>query len=283
MALQRFGVIGAGTMGIGIAYVLAAAGGEVSLVEPDAARREMALGQIKSRAERSLAQGRLAPEKAARLVAGVVGADSIAGLPERLDLVIEAIPERVELKRAVLGEAESRAPRVLATNTSGIRIDQLAASLCQPDRFVGMHFFNPVWSMPLVEIVRGSATSEQALAVACGVADLIGKQTIVVNDSPGFATSRLGVALGLEAIRMVEQGVASVEDIDSAMHLGYGHPMGPLRLTDLVGLDIRLDIARNLAVSFGPRFDPPRLLVDKVSAGETGKKAGKGFYEWSVS
>ena len=172
---------------------------------------------------------------------------------------------------------------MLASNTSALSISQMAKSLRRPQNLVGLHFFNPVWSMPLLEIVRGSANPDEVIDAAREIGRLIGKETIVVNDYPGFATSRLGVALGLEAIRMLEDDVAAAEDIDQAMVLGYRHPMGPLRLTDLVGLDVRLHIARQLADSLGPRFTPPQLLIDKVAAGELGKKSGRGFYRLGCS
>ncbi|MQA06950.1 MAG: 3-hydroxybutyryl-CoA dehydrogenase [Pseudonocardiaceae bacterium] len=268
-------------MGLGVAYVFAAAGCEIALVEPDATRAERALDTIARQASRAEEKGKLAAE-AARAVAGRVRTlAATEELPSGLDLIVEAVPERVELKRGVLTAAETREPRMLASNTSGLSIDELASGLRHPDSFLGMHFFNPVWSMPLVEIVRGTATSERAVDTARAASERIGKQTIVVKDAPGFATSRLGVALGLEAIRMLQDGVASAPDIDRAMELGYRHPMGPLRLTDLVGLDVRLDIARHLAKTYGPRFEPPQLLVDKVDVGETGKKSGKGFYDWT--
>ncbi|TKA04970.1 3-hydroxyacyl-CoA dehydrogenase family protein [Actinacidiphila oryziradicis] len=278
---KQIGVIGAGTMGLGIAYVFAAAGYATTLVEPREDQARLALEIIRKQAEKAEQRGKLAAEGARALVDNVVHAPDVAQLGEGFDLIVEAVPERVELKRAVLASAEETNPVLLASNTSGLSIDTLAASLRRPECFLGLHFFNPVWSMPLLEIVRSAATSDAALAQARTAAEEIGKETIVVRDAPGFATSRLGVAIGLEAMRMLEDGVAAAEDIDRAMELGYRHPMGPLRLTDLVGLDVRLDIAQHLAKSFGPRFEPPRILVDKVAAGELGRKSGRGFYDWS--
>jgi 3-hydroxybutyryl-CoA dehydrogenase len=275
--MKRIGVVGGGTMGVGVAYVFAAAGCEVVLVEPESAQAERARDTIARQARKGEEKGRA---EAGTVIGNVRLVAAIAELPPELDLIVEAVPERAELKATVLTEAESRAPAMLASNTSGLSIDELAGSLRRPETFLGMHFFNPVWSMPLLELVRGSATSEETVGGALAAAELIGKEAIVVRDAPGFASSRLGIALGLEAIRMLEDGVASAADIDRAMELGYRHPMGPLRLTDLVGLDVRLDIARHLARSYGPRFEPPRLLVDKVAAGELGKKAGRGFYDW---
>jgi 3-hydroxybutyryl-CoA dehydrogenase len=276
--MKRIGVIGGGTMGVGVAYVFAAAGCATALVEPDPGQAERAREKIARQARRAQEKGRLSAEPVVERVRVLA---ATAQLPPGLDLIVEAVPERAELKRQVLAEAETREPAVLASNTSGLSIDELAGALRRPESFLGMHFFNPVWSMPLLEIVRGSATGDETVTAARDLAGLIGKETIVVRDAPGFASSRLGIALGLEAIRMVEDGVAAPEDIDRAMELGYRHPMGPLRLTDLVGLDVRLDIARHLAKSYGPRFEPPRLLIDKVAAGELGKKSGRGFYDWS--
>ncbi|MDI2130054.1 3-hydroxyacyl-CoA dehydrogenase family protein [Yinghuangia seranimata] len=276
----RVGVVGGGAMGIGIAQVFAVAGCTVTVVEPDAARAGDIVPGIRDSAARALARGKLAAGTAAAAPDRVTVVPDIGDLPEGLDLVVEAVPERLALKRTVLAAAERRAPRLLGTNTSGIGIGELGAELARPGVFIGRHFFNPVPAMPLLEIVVADATDPATVDAARDIAALIGKEVIVVRDKPGFATSRLGVMLGLEAIRMLEDGVASAADIDRAMELGYRHPMGPLRLTDLVGLDVRLDIARNLAEAYGPRFDPPRLLVDKVTAGELGRKSGRGFYDW---
>jgi len=282
MPVQQIGVIGGGTMGTGVAYVFAAAGCDVKLVEPVPVQAEKAQAIIAKQATRAAEKGKLGHAEVTGLPRRVQVISATDDLPRSLDLIVEAVPERLELKRDVLVAAAKRAPAILASNTSGISISELAVGLDRPEAFVGLHFFNPVWSMPLLEIVRRTATSDETVSTAQQVGELIGKQTIVVRDMPGFATSRLGVAIGLEAIRMLEDGVASAADIDTAMELGYRHPMGPLRLTDLVGLDVRLDIARNLAKSYGHRFEPPQLLVDKVVSGETGKKAGQGFYDWSA-
>jgi 3-hydroxybutyryl-CoA dehydrogenase len=197
-----------------------------------------------------------------------------------VEIVIEAVPEQAALKQRVLRMAEEHEPTMLASNTSGISIDELAAGLRRPERFVGLHFFNPVPAMALVEVVVGSRTADATRQRALELVRRLDKEPVVVRDTPGFATSRLGVLLGLEAIRMVEQGVATAQDIDRAMELGYRHPVGPLRLSDIVGLDIRLDIARNLAASYGPRFEPPPLLERMVADGRLGMKSGRGFYEW---
>ena len=277
---RRVGVIGGGTMGTGIAYVFAAAGCEVTLVEPEAGRAASAREAILARAEGAAERGKLDAAAAGRMLDLVRTVAAVEGLDPGLDLIVESVPERLELKRGVLAAAERREPVLLASNTSGLPITSLGEALRRPDRFLGLHFFNPVWTMPLIEIVHTDATADEQIDRARAAAQLVGKETIVVRDAPGFATSRLGIALGLEAIRMLEDGVAAAADIDRAMELGYRHPMGPLRLTDLVGLDVRLDIARNLTEAFGDRFAPPKLLIDKVAAGETGKKSGRGFYEW---
>jgi 3-hydroxybutyryl-CoA dehydrogenase len=279
--VSAVGVIGAGTMGVGIAYVFAQAGCAVTVVEPDRARAAAAHQTIVTRANRLQTENRL-PADSAEHIRAITTVESADAMPTGLDLIVEAVPEDLDLKLSILAAAERREPAMLASNTSALSISQMAKSLRRPQNLVGLHFFNPVWSMPLLEIVRGSASPDEVIDAAREIGRLIGKETIDVNDYPGFATSRLGVALGLEAIRMLEDNVAAAEDIDQAMVLGYRHPMGPLRLTDLVGLDVRLHIARQLAASLGPRFTPPQLLIDKVAAGELGKKSGRGFYDWDA-
>lgn len=277
---ERVVVIGAGTMGTGIGYVAAGAGYQVEIVEVDPSRAEAAQRTLHGLWDKAVERGRMSTEEADAARTRVCFRTDIAQIAEGPDVVVEAVPERVDLKRRVLAAAEDRRPGLLASNTSSISIGTLAEPLATPERFVGLHFFNPVWSMALLEIVVGAATSAATVAAARTLATRLGKDPIVVNDMPGFATSRLGVALGLEAIRMVEDGVASAEDIDKAMKLGYRHPMGPLELSDLVGLDVRLDIARTLAAAYGERFAPPRLLEEMVAAGKLGKKSGEGFYRW---
>jgi 3-hydroxybutyryl-CoA dehydrogenase len=275
-------VIGGGTMGAGIAQVMADAGHAVRLVEVDSAAAEAAEARLRRAADRARARaGSGSPGAGAIEV--VVGIPSDAGDGARAtQLLVEAVYEDEALKRRLLAEAERRVPptAVLASNTSSLSIASIAGALERPQRFLGMHFFNPVPRSALVELVTGPATSEATLQAARDWVRALGKEEIVVRDSPGFATSRLGVAAGLEAIRMLEEGVASAEDIDRGMVLGYRHPMGPLRLTDLVGLDVRLAIAEHLERTLGPRFAPPRLLRDKVAAGDLGRKAGRGFFDW---
>ena len=279
--LQRVAVIGAGTMGTGIAHAFATTGSQVLLVDPDPTQREAAVHRITALLESRVEKGKLSADDAAKALSALTTTESIDTLPTGLDLAVESVPERIDLKRQVLRVLEDTEPVVLASNTSSISIDSLAEGLTRPERLIGMHFFNPVWSMRLVEIVVGSATASDVTDAVRSVVSAIGKEFIVVRDSPGFATSRLGVALGLEATRMLESGIASVEDIDKAMVLGYGHPMGPLRLGDLVGLDIRLDVARYLTSTLGERFAPPALLETMVAEGHLGQKSGQGFYTWS--
>ncbi|WBB65579.1 3-hydroxyacyl-CoA dehydrogenase family protein [Micromonospora sp. WMMD812] len=278
---DRFVVVGAGTMGLGIAYVAAGAGHAVELVEVDRDRGAAAVARLGELWDRGVARGKLSADQAAENRARVTVRGALAEVADQPDVVVEAVPERLDLKRAVLRDAEALSPALLGSNTSSIAIAELAAGLSQPERFLGLHFFNPVWAMALLEIVVGPATAEETTAAAVALAGRLGKDPVVVRDMPGFATSRLGVTLGLEAIRMVADGVASPADIDKAMVLGYRHPIGPLELTDLVGLDVRLDIARTLQAAYGDRFAPPPLLAEMVAAGRLGKKSGQGFYTWT--
>ncbi|MER6589226.1 3-hydroxyacyl-CoA dehydrogenase family protein [Micromonospora chalcea] len=276
----RFVVVGAGTMGLGIAYVAAGAGYAVELVEVDPARGAEAVRRLGELWDRGVQRGKLTEEAATANRGRVTLRAGLTEVPEGADVIVEAVPERLDLKRAVLREAESRRPALLGSNTSSIPIAELAAGLDRPADFVGLHFFNPVWAMALLEVVVGPATAPETTEAAVALAARLGKDPVVVRDMPGFATSRLGVTLGLEAIRMVADEVASPADIDKAMVLGYRHPIGPLELTDLVGLDVRLDIARTLQAAYGDRFAPPPLLVEMVAAGKLGKKSGQGFYTW---
>ncbi|MDG4807122.1 3-hydroxyacyl-CoA dehydrogenase family protein [Micromonospora sp. WMMD1120] len=277
---DRFVVVGAGTMGLGIAYVAAGAGHTVELVEVDPARGATALNRLADLWERAVQRGRLSADEAAANRQRVTLRPTLAEVAEAPEVIVEAVPERLDLKRAVLRDAAALRPALLGSNTSSIAIGELAAGLDAPERFLGLHFFNPVWAMTLLEIVVGPATADDTTAAAVALAGRLGKDPVVVRDLPGFATSRLGVTLGLEAIRMVADGVASPADIDKAMVLGYRHPIGPLELTDLVGLDVRLDIARTLQAAYGDRFAPPPLLEELVAQGRLGKKSGHGFYQW---
>jgi len=279
---QRMGVVGAGTMGAGIVYVFAMAGFEVFLVEPDASGTKRAMVTLRDAAANAVARGKMTRDECEAGLARVQTLKDADELPEGLDLVVETVPERRELKLAVLATIAARAPGLIATNTSAMSIEDLSTAVTDHSRFLGMHFFNPVWSLKLVEIIRGAMTSDAAVADAQAFASAIGKSSAVVSDTPGFATSRLDLVQALEAIRMVEQGVASPEDIDRAVTTAYRHPVGPLRLSDMVGLDVRLDIARQLESRLGAHFAPPRLLQDMVARGELGQKSGKGFYDWSA-
>jgi 3-hydroxybutyryl-CoA dehydrogenase len=273
-------VVGGGTMGVGIVYVFAAAGFPICLVEPDDTRA-VAVRQILGDVSKAgVMRGKLTEAQAERVVASVRRVKSASELPMDLDLVVETVPERIALKQQVLSDIAARGPKIIATNTSALSVDVLAGSVRDPSTFLGMHFFNPVWSLPMVELIRGKHTSAATLARARSFAEATGKTTITVRDVPGFATSRLDLIASLEAIRMLQDGVASAADIDHAMVTAYRHPIGPLRLSDIVGLDVRLDIARHLSATLGDRYAPPRLLEEKVACGELGQKTGKGFFDW---
>jgi 3-hydroxybutyryl-CoA dehydrogenase len=276
-------VVGGGTMGVGIVYVFAAAGFDVWLAEPDDVRAESARRMLGEAAKSGVSRGKLSETQAQNALQSVRRVASAADLPEDLDLAIETVPERIELKRQVLAQIDLRLPKAIATNTSSLSIDALGGSMRDPSAFLGMHFFNPVWSLPMVELIRGERTSDQTLSRAREFAEATGKTTITVRDTPGFATSRLDLIASLEAIRMLQDGVASADDIDRAMVVAYRHPIGPLRLSDIVGLDVRLDIARHLSVALGPRYAPPKLLEEMVARGELGQKTGKGFFDWPPS
>ena len=283
MAGMAVAVIGAGTMGRGIAQVAAMAGHEAALCDVDAGQLERAVAGIEATLDKGVRLGKVAEADRDAALARLAPAGTLREAVEGAELVIEAVPEVMALKKRVLAEVEAVAASgaVLATNTSSLSIDEMGAGLRRPERFLGLHFFNPVHIMALVEIVKGRRTANGVIERCLAFARGLGKEPIVVTDSPGFASSRLGIVLGLEAIRMVEARVASPQDIDKAMVLGYRHPMGPLRLTDLVGLDVRLEIARHLHETLGSdAFRPPALLERMVAEGRLGKKSGRGFYEW---
>ena len=273
-------VIGGGTMGVGIAYVAALAGYDVYVAEPDDARGAAMARTIDTTLAGAIARGKLAEDDRAAAAARVRRVPTIEALPTDLAVIVESVPERINLKRDVLSRAAARAPRLLATNTSAMSIDALAGSVTDPATFLGLHFFNPVWSLKLLEIVVGAATSPETLAAAQAFGARIGKETITVRDIPGFATSRLDFAAALEAMRMLEDGVASADDIDRAAVLAYRHPVGPLRLSDIVGLDVRLEVARTLEAAHGARFAPPAILLKMVAEGRLGAKSCRGFFDW---
>jgi len=282
--LRTITVIGAGTMGHGIAHVAAMAGTQVRLYDALPGAAASAIGKIGKNLDKGVELGKVAAADRDAALARIRASDDLAAACDGADLVIEAVPERIELKREIFAAVDRAAPAhaLLATNTSSLPIAQIAAAVQRPAWLVGMHFFNPVHVMKLVEVVRHPTADPAAVALAVAFAEKLGKTPITVTDSPGFASSRLGLVIGLEAMRMVEQGVASPADIDTAMKLGYGHPMGPLELTDLVGLDVRLGIAEYLAGAIGPAFMPPAVLREKVAAGKLGKKSGEGFYRWGA-
>ncbi|MHB8632924.1 MAG: 3-hydroxyacyl-CoA dehydrogenase family protein [Thermoplasmatota archaeon] len=284
MQVQTVAVLGAGTMGQGIAQTCAQSNLETRLFDALPGAAEKARDRIEAFWSRAVEKGKATPQDQGawrgRLTLCSTLADAVAGA----DLVIEAVPEVVSVKCDVLGQADVEAPAkaVLATNTSSLSVTRLAEATRRPSQFIGMHFFNPVPLMPLVEIVCHPGTSPSTLEATQAVAKRLGKSTIVVRDSPGFATSRLGIVLGNEAMRMLAEGVASTKDIDAAMRLGYGHPMGPLELSDVVGLDVRLAISDYLYDTLGgDQFQSPELLRGMVKLGHVGKKAGLGFYDWS--
>lgn len=283
MQIQRITVIGAGTMGHGIAGQAALCGFDVILNDLDQTRISSGVAAIRKTWAKGVARGKV--EQSAVDAAGgrLSEATDLAAAVAEADLIIEAVPESLELKRSIFARVDAIAPAnaLLATNTSSLPVTEVAAATKRPEQVIGMHFFNPVAVMKLLELVRGEFTSEATVAAARAVGERLRKETIVVIDAPGFATSRLGICLGNEAMRMFEEGVASAEDIDKAMTLGYRHPIGPLALTDLVGLDVRLAISEHLYRELGTdTFRPPRILKRMVRAGKLGRKSGQGFYTY---
>jgi 3-hydroxybutyryl-CoA dehydrogenase len=279
---QSIAVVGAGTMGHGIAQVAALSGYAVILRDVNRDALARGIRAIEQNLRKGISRGKLTEDDMDGALQRIRGAVQLSETASA-DLVIEAAPEVLELKQEILREVESVAqkPFIFASNTSSLSITEIARASQHPERIVGMHFFNPVHIMRLVEIVRGRETSEETVSIVTEVGRKLKKEPITVKDVPGFASSRLGVALGLEAMRMLEQNVASAKDIDTAMELGYNHPMGPLRLTDLVGLDVRLNIAEYLHTSLeSETFRPPDILRRMVLEGKLGKKTGEGFYKW---
>lgn len=279
---MKVSVIGAGTMGHGIAQVSAAAGHRVMLRDVDEEILESAMESVESNLDGAVARDKMSESDAEATLSRIETTTDLEEAVADAALVVEAVPEDEELKRSVLRDVERDASvdAVLATNTSSLPVTSIASVLDDPSRFVGLHFFNPVHIMGLVEVVVAEQTSDDTLAFAEDFVADVSKTAVVVDDAPGFATSRLGAMQGVEAIRMVQNGVAGPEAIDDAMELGYRHPMGPLKLTDVVGLDVRLDILEHLREELGERFRPPTVLRRKVRAGKLGKKSGEGFYVW---
>ena len=283
MAIEKVAVIGAGTMGAGIAQVCAQAGWHTSLYDAFPEGLERGMKTIDAFWDKGISRGKTTAEQKQEWGANLHAVSDMAEAVSDADLVIEAVPEIPDLKHSIfaqLGEM-TKPDCILGTNTSSLSIAAIANASGRPENVIGMHFFNPVPIMKLLELVRHDSCSEQTIAIAESAGEAMGKTTILVKDVPGFATSRLGVVLGNEAIRMFADGVASAEDIDTAMVLGYKHPMGPLKLTDLVGLDVRRDILLNLKESFGDDCYTPHPLLEKmISEGKLGKKSGQGFYKW---
>jgi len=277
-------VLGAGTMGHGIAQVCAGAGSQTRLYDIESSFVERGLQRIEGNLEKGVSKGKVSESERDATRDRLSGTTDLAEAVAGADLVIEAVPEKLELKQSLLAKVADVAGSgcILGTNTSSLCVADIASVLPAPERVIGMHFFNPVHIMKLLELIVTEATADSTLARVKRYGAQIHKECITVRDTPGFATSRLGLVIGLEAIRMVEAEVASAEDIDKAMTLGYGFPMGPLRLTDLVGLDVLLHIAEYLSKHLEPgaHFEPPQLLRDMVAAGKLGKKTGQGFYRW---
>ncbi len=284
MTNRTVAVIGAGTMGAGIAQVCAQAGWQTRLFDAFPDGLSAGMQRIDAFWEKGIVRGKTTVEQKEKWSKNLTAMSDLAAAVDGVDFVIEAVPEILELKRKIFSELDLLAPEhaILGTNTSGLKISDIASATKRPDKVIGMHFFNPVPIMKLLELVRHDGIEDSTIAFAREVGSAMGKSCILVNDVPGFATSRLGVVLGNEAIRMLADGVASAGDIDTAMRLGYKHPMGPLELSDLVGLDVRRDILNNLAEAFDDEaYRPHPLLNQLVEAGDLGKKTGKGIYDWT--
>ena len=283
MSIDVIAVLGAGTMGHGVAHVAALAGADVRLYDLADAVLTRGLDSVKRNLDKGVDRGKVEPGDRDAALRRLTGGTDLGAAVAGADLVVEAVPEKLELKRSLFASVEPHVGphAILATNTSSLSIARIAEAVQRPQRVIGLHFFNPVHIMKLLEIVVHDGTAPAVLDACRAWGAAIGKECITVKDFPGFATSRLGVCLGMEAIRMVEQGVASAEDIDTAMVLGYRHPIGPLRLSDLVGVDVRMHIGEYLAKELGnPAFEPPELMRRMVAEGRLGKKAGRGFYDW---
>lgn len=281
--ITHIAVFGAGTMGHGIAQVAAQAGLKVALYDIKQEFVDKGLASIKGNLDKGVEKGKVTAEQRAAALSNLRGCTTVPDAAKSVQLVVEAVPEKLEIKQGLFRELDSLcgAEAIFASNTSSLSIAKIAGATKRADRFLGMHFFNPVHIMKLLEVVVTAQTSEATLATVRELGAKLGKDCIVVKDFPGFATSRLGVCLGLEAIRMVEQGVASAADIDKALELGYAHPMGPLKLTDLVGLDVRLNIADYLHGELKSEvFRAPQLMREMVKSGKLGKKSGEGFYKY---
>ena len=282
--VQSIAVLGAGTMGHGIAQVAAQSGFETRLYDVKDEFVERGMTRVRANLDKGVDRGKVTESDRDAALERLRATSDLGDAAGGVDLVIEAAPERMDLKVEIFQALAKAAPEnaILATNTSSLSITEIAAAAKDPSLVLGMHFFNPPYVLKLLEIVRAVQTSDETLAEVRKVGEQMGREMIVVSDTAGFATSRLGLAIGLEAMRMLQEGVATAEDIDRAMELGYRHPMGPLKLTDLVGLDVRLDIAEYLHRELGgEQFRPPAILRKMVRAGRLGKKVGRGFYDWN--
>jgi len=280
--VQRVAVVGAGTMGAGIAQVSARAGYRTAVFDVAEGAAEKAIERIAESLARAVEKGKCTADERAAALGLLLPSRDLEAIAADADLIVEAAPENLQLKQELFAKLSkaARPEALLASNTSSLSITAIAQAARHPERVVGMHFFNPVQVMKLLEVVQGERTHPLVVAAARAVGARMGKEVVVVRDAPGLATSRLGLALSLEAMRMVEEGVASAEEIDRAIELGYGHPMGPLKLTDVVGLDVRLAIAEHLCSELGERYRPPQILRRMVRAGKLGKKSGEGFYKY---
>lgn len=279
---MRVTVLGAGTMGHGIAQVSAMAGNDVTIRDIEQEFLDDGVDAITANLQGGVDRGKVTEAEKEATLDRIETTTSLPDAVADTDLVVEAVPEDIDIKQETFSDVGEHAPddAVIASNTSSLSVTEIASVLDRPGRAIGLHFFNPVHIMDLVEIVVAEQTDEETVETATAFVENIDREPITVRDSAGFASSRLGVALGVEAVRMLETGVAGPEDIDRAMELGYNHPMGPIELTDVVGLDVRLDILEYLHEELGERFRPPQLLRQKVRAGKLGKKSGEGFYVW---
>ena len=283
MKVRTVAVIGAGTMGSGIAQICAQSGWETRIFDAFPESLEKGIGRIFEFWDKGIEKGKTELTDKEEWSRNLKACNDISEALENVDLVIEAVPEIMQLKKEIFIKIEKLVPKhtILATNTSSLPISEIANITNCPERVIGMHFFNPVPIMKLLELVKHEKCSKETIHLAQSIGLQMGKTTILVNDVPGFATSRLGVILGNEAIKMLSQGVASASDIDTAMRLGYKHPMGPLELSDLVGLDVRRDILNSLAESFNDEsYRPHQLLNNLVDEGSLGRKTKKGIYIW---
>jgi 3-hydroxybutyryl-CoA dehydrogenase len=282
MEIKTIGVVGAGTMGRGIAYAAAFGGYRTVLEDVSPEMLEQGLRYISQALEDGLARGKATPEQNERALANLTTSRSVEDVCREADLLIEAVPEEMEVKLEIftIFDKFAKPGAILASNTSSLSITEMASITFRAEDCIGMHFFNPVPKMKLLEIVRALETSESTLQTCVEVGRRMGKEVVVIRESPGFVTSRINAMIGNEAFYMLQEGIASAEDIDKALKLGLNHPMGPFELVDLVGLDVRLSILEYLHKTLGEKYRPCPLLAQYVKAGRTGRKAGRGVYEY---